>query len=195
MKTAKLLENDRLRLRAPEPEDLEHLYLWENDPDTWQVSGTLVPFSRHVLRLYLENAGKDIYEQKQLRLMMEPLDPEPHPGRKIPAPIGTIDLFDFDPYHRRAGVGILVAEKSERRKGYAREALALLMAYGFEKLGLKQLWCNIGPDNQASLELFTAAGFKVCGKKEQWNFDGKQFRDEWLLQALNPKSQILTPKP
>jgi len=172
------LRNEILLLRPPEPEDLDCLYRWENDPEIWLLSGTLVPFSRHMLRIYLESAGKDLYEQKQLRLMIEA------PGQE--RPLGAIDLFDFDPYHRRAGVGILIAEKSERRKGHAREALNLLMAYCFSHLGLHQLWCNIAPANEASLKLFSAAGFILCGKKEQWIFNGRGFEDEWLLQALNP---------
>ncbi len=172
------LRNDKLLLRPPEPEDLDSLYRWENDPEIWQLSGTLVPFSKHMLRIYLESAAKDLYEQKQLRLMIEA------PGGD--SPLGAIDLFNFEPYHRRAGVGILIAEKSERRKGYARVALDLLKNYCFSHLGLHQLWCNISPANEASLKLFSAAGFSICGKKEQWIFNGQTFEDEWLLQAFNP---------
>jgi len=65
------LENKTISLRAPEPEDLDLLYLWENNTEVWQISGTLVPFSRYVLKQYLENAGKDIYEMKQLRLIIQ----------------------------------------------------------------------------------------------------------------------------
>ena len=52
----KILENRSISLRAPEPEDLDLLYLWENEPSIWHVSGTLTPFSRYILKQYLDHA-------------------------------------------------------------------------------------------------------------------------------------------
>jgi diamine N-acetyltransferase len=172
-----ILENSNITLRALEPEDLDVLYRWENDPSIWHLSGTVVPYSRFLLKQYLENAQKDIFELKQLRLIIE-LNAEKRP-------VGAIDLFDFDPYHRRAGIGILIADDSDRGKGYAREALDTLMKYSFDVLKLHQLWCNIASWNSKSMRLFTSAGFQVVGEKKEWLFNGKGFDSEWLLQCMN----------
>jgi diamine N-acetyltransferase len=172
----KILENHSISLRAPEPEDLDLLYLWENESSIWQVSGTLTPFSRHVLKQYLEHAGKDIYEQKQLRLIIQ--------LRNNHRPVGAVDLFDFDPHHRRAGLGILIADPSDRRQGYAREALESMMAYCFETLHLHQLYCNIASGNTASISLFKEARFLECGRKKDWLFHGNGYEDELLLQRI-----------
>jgi diamine N-acetyltransferase len=172
-----LLENTTISLRAPEPEDLDLLYLWENSTEVWQVSGTLVPFSRYILKQYLENAGKDIFEMKQLRLIIQ--------LNSNKRPVGAIDLFDFDPFHRRAGVGILIAEPSDRRKGYAKEALETVIAYCFRGLQVHQLYCNIAVGNQSSLKLFTAAGFELVGEKKDWLKTGDVFTGEFLLQLIN----------
>ena len=98
-----------ISLRALEPEDLELLYSWENNVSYWIVSSTVVPFSKYTLKRYLENSHKDIYETGQVRLMID------HIADK--ATIGTIDIFDFDPFHKRAGMGILIANEDYRRKG------------------------------------------------------------------------------
>ena len=172
----KILENRSISLRAPEPEDLDLLYLWENESSIWQVSGTLSPFSRYILKQYLEHAGKDIYEVKQLRMMIQ--------LRSNHRPVGAVDLFDFDPHHRRAGLGILIAEPSDRRQGYAREALETMMAYCFEVLHLHQVYCNIAAGNQASIKLFQKAGFVECGRKKDWLFTGAVYEDEVLLQRI-----------
>ncbi len=172
-----ILENKTISLRAPEPEDLDLLYIWENEPSIWQVSGTLTPFSRYVLKLYLEHAGKDIYEAKQLRLIIQLKDKH--------RPLGAIDLFDFDPHHHRAGIGILIAEHSDRRLGYAREALETMMQYCFGVLHLHQLYCNIAAGNNASIKLFTEAGFEECGRKKEWLFTGSSYEDELLFQKVN----------
>jgi len=174
-----VLQNEYLRLRAPEPEDLEWLYRWENDPEVWISGTTLTPFSRYVLGKYLETAHLDIFETHQLRLMIE-LNSRPD------APIGTIDLFDYDAYNNRAGVGILIADKKERGKGYASQALRLIIGYCFEVLGLNQLYCNIDPQNQQSIKLFTEAGFEIVGLKKRWTRRGTVYHDEYLLQLLNP---------
>jgi diamine N-acetyltransferase len=172
-----ILENNTISLRAPEPEDLDLLYIWENEPATWQVSGTLVPFSRFILKQYLEHAGKDIYEVKQLRLMIQ--------LKKNHRPLGAVDLFDFDPHNRRTGIGILIAEPSDRRQGYAREALETVITYCFDVLHLHQVYCNISAGNSASIKLFKEAGFVECGRKREWLISGSTYEDELLFQKLN----------
>src|SRR5665648_772204 len=124
------LSNDTITLRAIEPEDIELLFSWENDPEIWEVSHTLVPYSKYILALYIKNADKDIYESKQLRLMIETAD-----GKTI----GAIDLFDFEPYHSRVGIGLLIHSREDRSKGYASVSLELLIEYCFKKLNIHQL--------------------------------------------------------
>lgn len=154
------------------------MYLWENNTSVWRISGTLVPFSKFVLKQYLENAGKDIHETRQLRLIIQ--------LRSDKRPVGAIDLFDFDPYHRRAGIGILIADPTDRRKGYAREALATLLDYCFSLLRLHQVYCNIASWNQESIKLFESAGFTPVGEKKEWLFNGEAYDGEWLYQCINP---------
>jgi diamine N-acetyltransferase len=171
-----VLENLHISLRAPEPGDLDLLFIWENDSSIWKISGTLFPFSKSVLKQYLENAGKDIYEMKQLRLIIQ--------LKENHRPLGAIDLFDFDPHHRRAGVGILVADPSDRRKGYAREALETLVNYCSEILNLHQIYCNIEAGNEASIALFKGLGFEETCRKKDWIYTGNGYVDELLFQKL-----------
>lgn len=163
------------RLRAVEPEDLEPMYAWENDPAIWRVSGTLAPFSRHTLSKFIEQQQFDIYQTRQLRLMIENAEG---------SAIGTVDLFEFDPYNRRAGIGILIYDRSQRRKGYASDALEAMIEYARDVLGLHQLWCNIGTENEASRMLFRQAGFREVGTKREWNRTPEGYSDELLLQLL-----------
>ncbi|MGB8489682.1 MAG: GNAT family N-acetyltransferase [Bacteroidales bacterium] len=167
-------------LRAPEPEDLELLYKWENDESYWIVSNTVTPFSKYTLRRYLKNSHKNIYETGQLRLMID------HCSDKVT--IGTIDIFDFDPFHRRAGIGILIANEEYRRKGYATKALKCLVDYCFGTLQLHQLFCNILATNSESIDLFNRQGFVQAGVKKEWIKTSEGYIDEYLFQLINPKS-------
>jgi len=170
-----LLLGERIRLRALEPQDVATLYQWENDTAIWVASNTQVPFSKFVLEQYIAASHLDLHTNKQLRLMIttkEGLD------------VGAIDLFDFDSQHQRAGIGILVAEKMDRGKGYATEALNLLIQYCFTQLHLHQLYCNITIDNEASIQLFKKHNFAITGIKKDWIRVGDSFVDELLLQLV-----------
>jgi diamine N-acetyltransferase len=172
-----LLESNTIKLRALEPEDIELLYTWENDESIWLVSNTVTPYSKHVLKKYIESSHLDIYETKQLRLIIE----LKQDGNR---PIGCIDLFDFDPFHARAGVGILIASRPDRHKGFAREALELFCNYTFLSLKLHQLYCHISSNNPGSLKLFEQAGFQICGERKEWILDGKTWLNEYMLQKI-----------
>ena len=169
------LKDDLISLRALEQEDVDRLYLWENNEEIWTISHTLAPFSKHTLALYIQDSDKDIYESKQLRMMIDTLAGDT---------VGAIDLFDFDPYHSRVGLGILVHRPEDRSKGYATAALHLMIRYCFEKLNLHQIYANILTDNEISINLFKKAGFILTGTKKEWIRESGLWKDEHLLQLV-----------
>jgi diamine N-acetyltransferase len=171
------MEYKSIKLRALEPEDLELLYEWENNESYWAISNTFSPFSKYTLKRYLENSHKSIYETGQLRFMID------HIEDKIT--IGTIDVFDFDSFHKRAGIGILIANESYRRKGYASMSLTCLIKYCFKTLQLHQLYCNIMVSNSDSINLFKKMGFVLIGIKKDWIQTSNGYIDEYMLQLID----------
>jgi diamine N-acetyltransferase len=169
------LSNKKINLRALEPEDLEFLYNIENNESFWEISHTQTPFSKYILKQYIENAHLDIFEAKQLRLLIEDASTKKQ--------IGMIDLFDFNPQHKRAGVGILI-HPDFQEKGFATEALSLLITYSFSHLYLHQLYANITSDNSKSIALFTKQQFKKVGVKKDWILSEGKFKDEILFQLI-----------
>ncbi|MCF6279391.1 MAG: GNAT family N-acetyltransferase [Flavobacteriaceae bacterium] len=172
----KTLKGRHINLRALEPTDLDFLFQTENDESFWEVSNTQKPFSKHLLQQYLENAQQDIYQVKQLRLIIVENDTD--------TSVGMIDLFDFEPKHKRAGIGILINSKFEK-KGYASEALRLLINYTFTHLDLHQVYCNITEDNTESIFLFEKQGFRKIGVKKDWIYSNGIFKNELLYQLIH----------
>lgn len=170
------LKGSRIYLRALEPEDLSYLHKIENDERIWELSNTQTPYSQYILKQYLANAYKDIYEVKQLRLIISNYE-----GTSL----GMIDLFDFDFKNSRAGVGILLYGQEDRQQGYGKEALQLLIAYSFTHLNLHQLYCNITEGNEASIKLFTNQGFEKVGAKKDWIYSNRTYNHEYLFQLIN----------
>ncbi|TXE17420.1 GNAT family N-acetyltransferase [Psychroserpens burtonensis] len=169
------LKGEHIYLRALEPEDLDLIHEIENNQDIWEISNTITPYSKFLIKQYLEQAHKDIYEVKQLRLVICDFED---------VALGMIDLFDFDFKNRRAGVGILIKDSVNRQKGYGKEALQLLTGYCKSQLDLHQLYCNISEENEKSLKLFKNQGFEIIGLKKGWNYVNGSYKNEYLLQSI-----------
>jgi diamine N-acetyltransferase len=173
------LKGKNVYLRALEPNDLEFVYAMENDQSIWEVSNTQTPYSRFLIKRYLENAHQDIYEAKQLRLAI-------CQDQDFPA-IGLIDLFEFDPKNRRAGMGIVIQSDQKRNQQIGSESLELLIQFSFYDLNLHQVYANIGTENSASVALFTKFGFQKIGIKKDWVLVNGVYQDEAIYQLINHK--------
>lgn len=169
------MENNLIKLRALEPEDIDFLYENENKPELWELSQTLCPFSRNTLNQYIKNSSQDIFTTKQVRLVIE--------SKKQKCIVGFIDLFDYDPINLRAGIGIVVDEKF-RRKHYAENAIEIVKEYSFKVLKLNQLYCDISEENEQSLKLFEKTGFKITGKKLSWINSEIGFKNVIFMQLI-----------
>ena len=172
------MKSPNIQLRAPEPSDLEKLYLWENDMSLWHHGNTLAPYSHHDLEQFILTSQFDIFQNRQLRLMI--CTPNSNEA------IGTIDLFEFDPIHRRAGVGIFI-EPSFQRKGHASNALEVLIEYAFSQLHLHQLFCSIQTQHTTSLKLFKKKGFDITATLKSWIQNQNRWEDVYFLQLIQNK--------
>jgi len=171
-----MLKGNLILLRAMEPSDIDELYHWENNTENWIISNTTIPFSKHFLKNFILNASNDITIDKQVRLMIVEVSTN--------QAIGTLDVFEYDPIHRRAGLGILI-DDTKRNKGYASEALQLVKEYSFSKLQLHQLFCNIMEENERSKHLFLRHDFEITGIKKEWILINNKWHDVLFLQLLN----------
>lgn len=169
-----LLTGKHIKLRALEPEDLDFLFSAENNEDLWEFSNTQLPFSKYILKKYIEVAHQDIYEAKQYRFVI---------CTHENTPVGMIDLFDFNPQHQRVGVGILILPKFQH-KGYGSEALKMLVTYAFNTLNVHQIYANISSENEKSKILFEKMNFKKVGIKKDWIYSSNSFKNEILYQLI-----------
>ena len=161
-----------ITLRALEPEDLDFLYTIENDVEMWDMGCANVPYSKYALSNYIVGGTCDIYSDKQMRLLMQ--DGEG-------TPVGLLDLFNFDPKHMRAEVGIAVV-KHRRDMGYGHLALLEIMKYARRTLHLHQLCAVVARSNVCSLNMFRNAGFIEGALLKDWVFDGKNYEDAVMMQ-------------
>lgn len=144
-----MIYGNKVYLRPLQIGDAAILLEWENRKENWVFNDQNSPLVLRDLEEYILQE-KDFHLDKQWRLMVCHFD---H------SPIGTADLFDYNREHREVGIGILIADDINRRKGSASEAVQLLTDYCFEVFGIQKINCSIMEENKASLNLFQKLGF------------------------------------
>lgn len=163
-------------LRDIEPKDVTPIHRIENNKELWAVSDTKEPYTLEIIEKYVANAHLDITKVGQLRLMIC--------DTQSTQVLGMIDLYDYDAYHLRAGVGIVIEQKKNRGRGLGKEALKLFLDFCKKDLKMHQVFANIGEDNLASIALFEGANFNRVGIKKEWRRQGATFSNEVLYQII-----------
>ena len=151
------IKDYHITLRALEPEDLELVYRIENDSQLWSSSGSSQHLSRYTVRQYLEQQKSDIYQDGELRLVIET------DGKAV----GLVDLTSFCPHHLRAEVGIVVLSEFHRQR-IASKALRQLTDYATHRLHLRSLYAYVATSNAPAQALFHSLGYQSIGTLQKW---------------------------
>ncbi|MCL1868482.1 MAG: GNAT family N-acetyltransferase [Paludibacter sp.] len=170
-----LFQNENIILRAVEPSDLDTLYVWENDISLWVAGNARNPYSRFALKQYIADFQKDIYESRQLRLMID--------HRQTQKSVGTVDLYDFDLHHSKIALGLFV-EQQYQGKGYAWQALEIVEDYVFNFLKINQLYVFIAKNNKASRNIFERKNYYCQTRLREWIKTADGFEDVFVYQKF-----------
>jgi len=142
-------------LRPVKSEDFPLIFEWENNPEMWPISETPGPFDEATISEFIAMSGS-LKSHGQERWVIFDLNKRP---------VGLVDLFSFDPDSRSAGIGIMVANMSDRKHGYAHDALMTLIENLIEHNKVVSLQALIHTDNEPSINLFAKCGFEPKGTK------------------------------
>ena len=158
------LKGDRIYLRPIQFKDINEKYLsWLNDPKTNEFSRRrLFPTNEWQAKEYLSKQNKD---SATLAICIN--DTNKH--------IGNISFGQIKWIHKSAELMILIGDKSEWNKGYARDAIQLLTKHLFETIGLNRI--EAGSINPAFVRSVEKLGWKQEGKLRQAYFHNNGFKD------------------
>lgn len=170
-----MLKGKKIMLRAAEPEDLDLMYLIENDTSLWNCGSTNVPYSMYSLRRFIEQTGNDINTDGQVRLVIALNE-----NRNA---IGFVDLQNYDLRHRRAEVGIVILPEWQCQ-GLGSEVLSVLSRYAHQHLLIHQLYALVSAANLAAQALFRKAGYKRTATLQHWLCNGEEWQDAMLYQKF-----------
>lgn len=157
---------DRVVLRGVEFEDIETILQWENDPELEPYSDPHEPYTESQIVDFIVGQKINFEAQGQLRLMI-------CVDNRV---VGAIDIFNFD--EENADVGVLIYNESDRRRGYATDALKTVIKNVIWTLCITTLWAIIDQRNIASTALFLGCGFVKVDKN--------RYKYEQSCSSVNP---------
>lgn len=170
-----MLRGKRIMLRAAEPEDLDLMYLIENDTSLWGVGCANVPYSRYSLRHFIEQTSNDINIDGQVRLVIALTE-----NRNA---IGFVDLQNYDLRHRRAEIGIVIMPEWQQQ-GLGSEVLNVLSRYAHQHLFIHQLYALVSVNNIAAQSLFSKAGYNRTATLQHWLRNDDEWQDAMVYQKI-----------
>jgi len=147
---------------------------WMNDTEVTQyLESRFYPHSVESIASYISqvNASSD-----SVLLAIVVRDKDIH--------IGNIKVGSINWIHRYADVGILIGDKTYWGKGFAVEAIKLVVDYAFKKLNLHRLEAGCYSNNIRSIKAFKKAGFIEEGCLKQRYFCDGGYVDRVCLGIL-----------
>lgn len=176
-----VLAGQRVRLRAPRPDDADAVFALFSHPQVMHY------WSSAPMRVRMQAEGK-IGEMQDGFARRESID-WLVAARDDDRTIGSCTLYRFDARHRHAEIGYAL-HPDQWHRGLAREAVALALGWGFRSLGLHRIEADVDPRNAASRRLLLALGFRSEGLlRQRFLVDGQAADSEifgMLYHEWNP---------
>ncbi|MHC4579912.1 MAG: GNAT family N-acetyltransferase [Planctomycetota bacterium] len=171
-----MLVGEKVRIRAIELEDLEKIVEWRNTTEIMEYFYEKEPLSLEMQRRWFDGYLGRLAKEKCY--LIETLCDD--------KPIGTISLYDIDWRNRHCEFGrFFLCADELRGKGHGREALELILGFGFNHLNMARIYCTTYLDNHRALSLYESVGFRREGVLRQHIFRDGMYVDVALLSILS----------
>ena len=172
---AEILHSERLLLKPLSLEHLSEMYVqWMNDPDVNQYLETGGDYTLEKLKTFLTEVESNDILFWGIHVKSNDLH------------IGNIKIDPVNEKHGLCEYGILMGNKSEWGKGYAKEASLRIIDYCFNDLGLRKMTLGVIEDNLAAVNLYKKLGFITEGRYLNHGIYQNRYRNSIRMALFNP---------
>ncbi|MGW3348997.1 GNAT family N-acetyltransferase [Nonomuraea rubra] len=164
---------ERVRLRGREPEDWEAFHAFDEDSEAVRNGWRLEPprSAARARKETTEDAEKE-WDLDEFSLVIA--------SKQDDAPVGSINTHTVDRLHGTFSYGIAVGTP-HHRKGYASEAIVLVLRYMFFERRFQKAEAWVYSSNEASLALHRRLGFVEEGRRRRSRYANGRYDDEVLF--------------
>jgi RimJ/RimL family protein N-acetyltransferase len=172
-KYIKKLEGERIYLSPIFTDDIEKYVKWMNDLEVTKFLGALSTENYTIEREkdFLEKMAK---EKFNFAIVLKD-------GDRL---IGNISLFAVNHLYQIGEVGLFIGEEDDRGNGYGKEALKLILNYGFGYLNLNNIMLRLNGANKIAYNAYKKVGFKEFGRRSSCCYVENKWYDEIYMEIL-----------
>ena len=170
MKYFEKIKGERLYLSPINEEDLETYTKWMNNQDITEKIGN---YSK-VITLTSEKKYLETINGYSFAIVLKEED-------KL---IGNISLINVNHINQTASLGIFIGEKEDRNKGYGKEAIKILLNYGFNTLNLNNIMLEVYSFNKYAVRTYEKIGFRIIGRRRDCVYRNGRLYDEIFMDIL-----------
>lgn len=172
-----VIKGKKVNLRPFQLKDAKKTLAWRNDPATrFLAMMHPYPVTKEMEQDWLQGILRDTSNRSVVFAVETAKE-----GRLI----GNFQLRDIQWIHRRAWLGIVIGDDSQRGKGYGEEAMKLGLEYAFRDLNLNKISLEVIRSNTGAIRLYEKLGFKKEGVLEKHFFSDKCYHDVLILSLFN----------
>lgn len=169
-----MLRGELVELGPLRPDLIDTYLRWMNDLDVIRtLSGSRMPVTRAMEQQWLDHMLTSSTDAVFTIYVKE-----------TSQPIGNCGLHNISTRHRTAEFGIGIGEKSAWNKGYGTEATRLMLAYGFDVLGMQNILLRVYANNPGAVRVYERAGFRKIGVRRNAMQLGRTRIDEIYMDAI-----------
>lgn len=174
MVKAKTLQSKRLILKALSQEHFSVEYVkWMNDPEVFNYLETGGNYTLKELKSYIS----EIHKKNILFWAIHIKETGKH--------IGNIKIDPINTRRSTGEYGIMMGDRSEWGKGYAKEASILVINFCFNNLNLRKITLGVISDNEKAVKLYRNLGFEIEGVYKKFGFYCTKYCDCLRMAIFN----------
>jgi RimJ/RimL family protein N-acetyltransferase len=171
---AKKLVGERIELRRHARENYRLYGEWYGDPEIWRLtSWAAAPLGPSAVeRLFEDRELSGTDDSFAIHL------------KDVEDPIGVISLMNISEANDSAELSVILGHPEDRHHGYGAEAIATIIRYGFEELGLNRVGLSVFEFNEEAISTYEKVGFSEEGRLRQALKRDGIFHDAILMSVL-----------
>ena len=174
---ARRLDGERVELRRHQRQNYPLYEKWYGDSEVWRLtSWATAP---------MQPAAVDrLFDERELSLTDDSFAIHPKGDRE---PVGVISLMNISESNASADLSVIIGPEEARNKGYGKEAISLIVDYGFQRLDLHRIGLSVFEFNEAAIATYERLGFRKEGRLRQAVDRDGLLHDALLMSLLGPE--------
>lgn len=167
-----MLQGEKVILRPYTREDLPRVWQFRTDVEVELAGGGDPPKPLTLQQVEAEYEKNEFIFQEGFAIEAD--------GKLI----GYCGLFHYDNLAQNCELGITIGDRDYWGRGYGRDAVCLLLDYGFRMRNMRRIWLECKSSNERAQRCYRSCGFVEEGRLRQQTWCNGTYHDKVYMGIL-----------